>query len=104
MKLLSRVVKVQLKVLEKVREGSVAGIISDYEQQKALIVEILESVDEARVQFEVCASALASQYHHKTPFASWPSVSGHSKPCMRLKRLSGFVKFLCSTRSELKIQ
>ena len=77
------VLKKQWATLEKLRGVS---SISDYEYEKRCILEVLESVEEARVQFEVGASThvrfSSSEIRHK----SWLSASERSSPCMRLRQ------------------
>ena len=49
-----RSVTEELNKLEKLREESLVRKIADFEYEKGCIAEIIENIDEARVQFEVC--------------------------------------------------
>ena len=56
------VLKRQCEILEQLKEVS-SG--TDYEDEKGRILEVLENVEEARIQFEVCAS-LCSRFSSQT--------------------------------------
>ena len=75
--------------LEKLRDESLVRKIADFEYEKGCIADILENVDEARVQFEVCAFPAVLRDPHSS-CCSWPSVSDRSRFCMRSKNNSGF--------------
>ena len=47
--------------LEKLSNGWLARKVADHEAEKGRITEIFERINEARVQFEVCA---ASSFSH----------------------------------------
>jgi len=57
-----RVVRAQWETIEKLRE--VTSTI-DYQHEKACITEVLENVDEARIQFEVRASFMICYFRPK---------------------------------------
>ena len=43
----------QLAKLGKLRDESIIRKVADFEHEKACIAEVLENIDEARIQFEV---------------------------------------------------
>ena len=50
---INRVLKGQLAKLEQLRGESIVKRVADFEYEKATIADILEHIDEARIQFEV---------------------------------------------------
>jgi hypothetical protein len=67
--------KEELNNLEKLSNGWLARKIADHEAEKGRIMEIFEHINEARVQFEVCA---ASSFSHLSSQISrlCPRVAG----------------------------
>ena len=47
----------ELKDLEKLGDEWLGRKVADYEAEKGRIAEIFERINEARVQFEVCATS-----------------------------------------------
>jgi len=51
--------QVQFVELDKLKHGSMGKKIADFEHEKGCIAKIVERVEDARVQFEVCVVYLA---------------------------------------------
>ena len=84
-----RVLKEQLAKLYKLRDESIVRKIADWEYEKGCIGDVLENIDEARVQFEVCQVIIVRRHWVSIALCnSFALGSGRSKLCMRWRRAS----------------
>lgn len=67
-----RVLGEQLTKLNKLRDESIFRKVADFEYEKGCIAEVLEKIDEARIQFEVCESTQQRGRHPHVCCGSWP--------------------------------
>jgi hypothetical protein len=73
-----RALQAQLVELGKLRSRCMVGKVANFDQDKFSLAEIMENIDEAREQFQVCDPFAIPQRLSRTfLFHRWPSALGH---------------------------